>query len=287
MYVEVRGESSRSATLPTPAPGDEEQRDVQRFLAHYEEHGRFPLFTQVQIETRTDCNRSCTFCPQSVQTRPLAVMERATFDAVIRQLVDVDFGGRLALFMTNEPLLDERLPALIAHARKASPRFFIDVNSNGNPLDLRQLDRLIAAGLDNINIEDYLPDRATQPERLSPNLAAIADAYAGNPKVTIHRRATDEKLSNCGGSVPVETTRADAQHSFCNFPFRNLSIAPSGDVVLCGMDYHYQNVFGNVRTQHLADIWHSTAMTTYRLPLLKRDRTGFCANCDVTQYPTV
>ena len=76
----------------------------------------------------------------------------------------------------------------------------------------------------------------------------------------------------------------DAKNSFCNYPFRKISISPSGEVVLCCMDYRYETRLGNVNEQHLRDIWQSDQLNRYRLSLLKRDRQGFCAECDVTQY---
>ena len=102
--------------------------------------------------------------------------------------------------------------------------------------------------------------------------------------MTIQKRSTEEKLTNRAGNVPKDEPNR-AKNSFCNFPFRKISIAPSGDVVLCCMDYKYSNCLGNVHEQHLAEIWQSDAMNRFRLPLLKRERTGFCGGCDETQYP--
>ena len=42
---------------------------------YYAKFNEFPLFSQVLIETRTDCNKRCSFCPQSFYKRPVKSMK--------------------------------------------------------------------------------------------------------------------------------------------------------------------------------------------------------------------
>ena len=123
------------------------------------ENGVFPDLTQVLIETQTDCNRSCSFCPQSESIRPYKQIEWSVYTNIIDQLGKGGFSGRIALFMTNEPLLDKELINRIIYAKNVSPKFFIDINTNGNLLDLKLIDQLFDAGLDNLSIDDYRSDR--------------------------------------------------------------------------------------------------------------------------------
>lgn len=41
------------------------ETDVVKIKDYYEVHGHFPIFRQVLIETRTDCNNHCKFCPHA------------------------------------------------------------------------------------------------------------------------------------------------------------------------------------------------------------------------------
>ena len=39
----------------------ENKADVNYLKAYYLKHGKFPMFKQVLVETRTDCNNHCPF----------------------------------------------------------------------------------------------------------------------------------------------------------------------------------------------------------------------------------
>ena len=49
-------------------------------------------------------------------------MPRALFEKMIDDLVAVDFSRSVSFHFYNEPLMDERLPELVAHAVLASGR---------------------------------------------------------------------------------------------------------------------------------------------------------------------
>lgn len=284
MFLERLGKVFRSnVTSFFKKSADEQAKAIKYYKDYYKRHKKFPLFSQVLVETRTDCNMRCSFCPQSFKQREFKEMEWPTFAKIIKNLVDIGFSGRIAFFITNEPLLDERLVDMIGYARKASPRFFLDLNTNGNLLTLEITDQLFAAGLDNINIEDYRPDREEYPNQLSSNIEEISNTYRYNPKITYHYRSTKSILSNRAGNV-VKKTPNDNINSFCNYPFRKIAISPYGDVVLCCMDYMYEVKLGNVVDNKLENIWHSDEINKYRFMLLKKRRKFFCSRCDASDY---
>lgn len=99
--------------------------DIALIKEYYAEHGCFPMFRQVLIETRTDCNSHCKFCPHAFCQKPLGLMAWECYKRVIDQLVEINYNGRIALMLSNEPLLEERLEDMIVYARKRSPRFFL------------------------------------------------------------------------------------------------------------------------------------------------------------------
>lgn len=191
------------------------QCDITYLSDYFQRHGQFPLFQQVLIETRTDCNNHCPFCPQSFHKKDLGVMEWECYTAIINQLSAAGYNGRVALMLSNEPLLDDRLERMIAYAKAKSQRFFLDITSNGRHLTIDRLDRLFALGLDNININDYRGDRDAFPDKWSPWVQPIAQAYGNNPKVSLNARRLDEKLPNYAGIIPQ--TFDAGSFGFCNF----------------------------------------------------------------------
>lgn len=282
MYVEENGTAKRKSQSMTNTSS---LNDVEYLKNHFMEHERYPMFTQVLLETRTDCNRSCKFCPQAHLIRPLKIMEWEIFKRVIDELAEINFSGRIAFYMTNEPLLESRLLDMIKYARSKSARFFLDTTTNGINLSSNKLDELINAGLDNININDYRNDREKFPNKISQSLVSVVDDFKSNPKVTYNKRSTNEILSNYAGTIIGE--KRNLKSAFCNYPFRKLSISVEGNIILCCNDYTYKTNFGNVMEKPLKEIWFSQKMNAYRNNLLNGKRDGICESCDEFQNYSV
>lgn len=257
--------------------------DIAYLKQFYAKNKKFPLFSQVLIETRTDCNNRCRFCPQSFNNKDLGIMSWKCYTTIIDQLFSIKYNGRIALMLSNEPLLEERLIEMILYAKNKSQRFFLDITTNGILLTLEKLDALFQAGLDNIRINDYRSDRDLFPNKWTSNLSVIFDAYNNNPKVFMKNRRTDECLPNYAGNIPQ--TFDKELFGFCNFPFRKLTIAYTGDILLCCNDFMYKTYFGNVMNESLFDCWYKPAIDEIRLALLKNKRIGLCERCnDIQDY---
>ena len=108
--------------------------DIDFLKNFFETNGRFPLFQQVLIETRTDCNNHCPFCPHAFNKKPLGIMDWECYTTIINQLCEIDYNGRVALMLSNEPLLDDRLEEMIKYTKAKSQRLFLDITTNGRLL---------------------------------------------------------------------------------------------------------------------------------------------------------
>ena len=252
--------------------------DIDYLIAYYQKYGFFPMFKQVLIETRTDCNNHCPFCPHAFNNKPLGIMEWECYTTIIDQLCEIQYNGRVALMLSNEPLLETRLEKMIEYAKDKSQRFFIDITTNGRLLTVPMVDKLFKLGLDNININDYRGDRDIYPDRWSSYLEPVFMAYGNNPKVSFKRRRLDESLPNYAGNIPQEFEPDD--FGFCNYPFRKLTIAYNGDILLCCDDFMYDTCFGNVMKDSLIDSWNAKSYNDYRWALLENKRIGLCSACN-------
>lgn len=257
--------------------------DIKYLKDYQHKHGYFPLFSQVLIETRTDCNNHCNFCPHAFNHKPFGRMTWECYTHIIDQLAEIGYNGRIALMLSNEPLLEERMEEMIIYAKNKSPRFFLDITTNGMLLTLKKLDCFFKLGLDNVNINDYRDDRDSYPNRWSTFVQPIYDAYYNNPKVSFQKRRKDEALPNYGGNIPQNFEKSGL--GFCNYPFRKLTIAYNGDILLCCDDFMYATCFGNVMNDSLIDCWNSKKLNTIRFSLLDNKRIGLCSSCnDVQKY---
>lgn len=261
------------------------ETDVVKIKDYYKVHGHFPIFRQVLIETRTDCNNHCKFCPHAFNKKTLGIMSWECYKQIINQLSDINYNGRIALMLSNEPLLEERMEEMIVYARQKSPRFFLDMTTNGTLLTVDKLDKFFKLGLDNININDYRNDRDKYPEKWSKYIEPIYSAYWNNPKVSFQKRKTDETLPNYAGNIPQKFN--PKEFGFCNYPFRKLTIAFNGDILLCCDDFMYNTFYGNVQKDKLIDCWNNPELNKIRLSLLNNNRIGLCERCnDFQDYNT-
>src|SRR5215467_3839659 len=79
---------------------------------------RIPLFERLLIESQSNCNRSCWFCPRTYDRsgKYLSPTGDAVFNEMptekILDLLDqakaMGFRGRVAVYQYSEPLLDKR-----------------------------------------------------------------------------------------------------------------------------------------------------------------------------------
>lgn len=261
------------------------ETDVVKIKDYYKVHGHFPIFRQVLIETRTDCNNHCKFCPHAFNKKTLGIMSWECYKQIINQLSDINYNGRIALMLSNEPLLEDRMEDMIVYARQKSPRFFLDMTTNGTLLTVDRLDKFFKLGLDNININDYRSDRDKYPEKWSKYIEPIYSAYWNNPKVSFQKRKTDETLPNYAGNIPQKFN--PKEFGFCNYPFRKLTIAFNGDILLCCDDFMYNTFYGNVQKDKLIDCWNNPELNKIRLSLLNNNRIGLCERCnDFQDYNT-
>ena len=240
------------------------------------------LFRQVAIETRTDCNLRCEFCPQSSNPRPQQVMSQEMFKKIIDDLAAIDYSGRIMPFANNEPLLDDRLVGFVAYARKQCPLSELHLLTNGVGLSVDTVKELLAAGIDDLVINDYRKDRAKNPFRVSGNLAPIAELSQEmlQKKVRISFRSSVGILTNRAGSCKGHKTRLPLSQ-LCIRPFYQMIIQPNGEVVLCCQDYTYEENMGDARTTSVADIWFNERFSRIRAELYNGDRTGkICERCD-------
>lgn len=273
MYIERNNKAIRKETT--------NNKDIDYLKVYYENYNCFPLFSQVLIETRTDCNNRCAFCAQSFYNRPFELMEWDVYKRIIDSLQKIKFAGRIALFTSNEPLLESRLIQMIQYAKRKSQMFFLDITTNGKLLSMQIIKDLFSAGLDNININDYRSDREINPDKISENLKEIVEKFRSNPKVSYNARSSNEVLPNYGGIIPQDYNAHD--FGFCNFPFRKLVFSFNGDVILCCNDFKQETNLGNIFTDSILSIWNSNNFNAIRLSLLNEKRIGLCDKCNDKQ----
>lgn len=240
------------------------------------------FFKVVELETTTACNRTCSYCPNSVFDRGSIpnekLMEEATFRAIIDQLASLGFWGRLSPHFYGEPLLDKRLPELMAYARQRLPYTKLIIFTNGDLLGPATYDALIDAGVDGFLVTQH----GSKPP---PNIVRLRrhreEHHASTPRRSArldYRVFTPQtELSNRAGLVDHAALETKAD---CSIPSENVTIDYRGNVILCCNDYHSTIKFGNVLEQHLGEIWNDAKYRSIRRNLKRGNfELEICKKC--------
>jgi hypothetical protein len=238
------------------------------------------------------------------------------YHRIIDQLHALDFRGRISPYLMNESLLDKRLPDLIAYTRAHCPNSWIAINTNGDALSAKLLNRLFDAGLNCLDINAY--DNRAQYEAyvalatrvvaqrddmicstgyLDPNFNNEASLPC-TAKLVHCRDMSDWEgrfqakhatphMTNRSGNVPASRRLAAPLALGCPRPFQQMYINYLGQAVLCCNDWRFEVVMGDTATATLRDIWTNARYQMYRQHLQQKNRAlTLCATCDYLAEPT-
>ena len=267
----------------------------------------------IEVETTSYCNRTCSFCPNSSIDRrsEKVIMPEACWDNILRDLHDCDYDGSFFWCRYSEPLSERRIIERIAEVRRAAPQSHICIDSNGDYLDGAFLAELVAAGLDYLLVDLYMPDADTYDldaardyherflERIGasatiqttvPELSSRIDAIGIQVIVVVRNSASMQRgMSNRGGLVTH--ARRTQRVAPCYAPSRHLVIDWDGSVVACcqvrsDVAQHRDAVVAQVGVNGVGLIEAYAALAHWRDALRAfGPKTGPCATCTVAEYP--
>jgi radical SAM protein with 4Fe4S-binding SPASM domain len=262
------------------------QRTARRVFARKGYAQQVPLFRSVELETRTRCNSTCSFCAASILTdkRPDVLMPEPLYDKLIAELASLNYDGTIKFFVNNEPLLDKRTASFIRKAKAALPFLRTEVHTNGLKLNPNSGRELLEAGLDHLYINNYSQDHQVH-RGVQAFLDEVAPAFPA-VEIVLHMRLLDEQLLNRGGTAPNGRAITDPLPLPCILPFDEIVVTADGRVTICCQDLYFEAAVGNLQTHRIDEIWYGEGFQKLRAALLKSDRSHnkFCAACDFKGY---
>jgi len=248
-----------------------------------------PLPTEIEISESGTCNRSCSFCPRSA---PDFLDKKEFISDLLHkklciELKELNYKGTIRYSGFVEPLLDKNIYNLINMVRNNLPECNIEIVTNGDPLNLKRLNKLFKSGLNKILISAYDgKEDANKLEKLCIDANLRKHQY-----IIRHRYYSEEKdfgitLSNRSGLME------NAEHKIKSLkePLKNPCYIPSytffldyqGDVLMCPHDWGKKVVLGNLNKNKFLDIWFNKKSMHIRKRLNDSDRNFTpCNICDV------
>ena len=231
----------------------------------------------VEIEINSACNFSCSYCPNSVDSRKeKGDMEPELFYKIIRELKEINYNGKLAFDFYNEPTLAINFELFVSHAKSELPNVFIEVYSNGTKLNtLDKIEHIVSLGIDKVIVTKHEEAKNLPFEKLYNDLPLdLKNSFS-------FRNNEDLILSNRGGSLP-KIYDGKTLNAPCSIPSLIMTITVEGNVLPCFEDYKQTQEMGNVKTQTITEVWQSKKYKKFRSDLLNKNRSYYdiCKNCN-------
>lgn len=221
------------------------------------------LFSVVEIEINTNCNRRCLYCPnskQSLQNSPQYINKKL-FTKIINELRGIGFNGRLSYHFYNEPMLHPKLEEIVTHTSEHLPEARQVLYTNGDFLDDHKYRSLVECGIKHLVVTQH--DSKPFPQR----------PY----QTVLHPHQLT--LTNRGGNLFISHGKIGSP---CLLPHKWLVISYDGRVLLCYEDARRTQVMGDINIDSIQNIWFSRAFKNVRKELKEgnRDINGVCRYCD-------
>jgi len=219
------------------------------------------LFSAVEIEINHNCNRRCSYCPNSILKRKnTGEIDPGIFAKLLAELSLLNFSGRISYDFYNEPMLHSDFAGIVRQTRYALPRASLELYTNGTLLTLPRFNALLEAGISEFIVTQHEADIDHSFSRV---FAALDPGQRGRVKYRGYQELT---LTNRGGTLR-HLGAEGLPLAPCHIPRSIVTVTVSGNVLPCFEDFHENLVMGNLADQTLIEIWMSAAYVRFRSDL--------------------
>jgi MoaA/NifB/PqqE/SkfB family radical SAM enzyme len=201
----------------------------------------------ISLELNAHCNRTCYYCPQSVNRLKPKFISQEVFRKFLFRLREMDWTGMVGTHFYGEPLLDKGLEQHIKQLKDFCPKVAVCVFSNGDCLTEERFQSLVKAGVVRFQVTRHPPYSAEWDARM----AVLVQRH---PTYIRCEAIEQGGLYNRGGLVKVKK-QFDLSKG-CFMASCGLSIAINGDIMFCCCDYNREEVMGNIFRDRILDAWN-------------------------------
>lgn len=238
----------------------------------------YPLFEKISIECNSFCNRSCSFCTRTTETREKKQMPTELVHKVLLELANSQFKGLISFHFYNEVFTDKRIFSFYEKCKELGLRNYLF--TNGDFLSKEVVQRLSTYNIDEfvLSVYDWKDNTEFEAKKRLYLTEFSLDNY--DWKLTILKGG--ENFGNRAGYVQYKTENHQLPlHAACSKIETKIDIRYDGAVVMCCLDYYGIHKIGDIRYENIIDIWYSRAKQYQIEQLRKGHRKNFklCSGC--------
>ena len=233
--------------------------------------GKIPLFERLQIESQSNCNRSCWFCPRTYDRSRKYLGEHGAsvqhqmptwkILGLLDEAKALGFRSKVGFHHYSEPLLDKRNIMLAHAARDRGMKPYLHTNGDVLKRDaslcdaVKKIYGLLVVGLyDYKTNEDLEEDKRYWRDRLAgANLEFSPIGVSGARRT--HSLGIPKAL------VPTDSRMAIPDLTYlngpCHRPLIRMIIQYDGAMAHCCEDTYGAFKLGNVYDYSLEELWYS------------------------------
>jgi radical SAM protein with 4Fe4S-binding SPASM domain len=263
---------------------------------------KIPLFERLQIESQSNCNRSCWFCPRTYDRSGKyydAAGNTIVNEMPTKKIIDLldqaqamGFQERVAFYHYSEPLLDRRNIMLAREAQRRGMKPYLHTNGDvlkhddGLCRDVKSVYSLIVVGL-----YDYQTN-----EELAAAKAYWQDKLAGTTiefsPIGVAGARSAKSIGVPRALVPSDSRMAAPDLRYvnapCHRPLIRMLIQHDGEVCLCCEDTSGAFQLGNVYDRSIEELWFSERHVEIIETLIagRREDYDLCRNCPMPPTAT-
>lgn len=254
-----------------------------------------PLFERMQIESQSNCNRSCWFCPRTYDRtgKYLDPAGKPVFNEMptdkIFDLLDqaqiMGFRGRVAFYHYSEPLLDKRNIMLAREAKRRGMKPYLHTNGDVLQRDFELCEEVKKVyGLIVVGLYDYKTTQELEQAKLYWQ-ARLAGANLEFSPIGLSGANTTYSIGMPRALVPSEPRMAAPDltfaHAPCHRPLIRMLVQHDGEMCHCCEDTYGAFKLGNVYEHSLEELWYSERHIRAITDLIagQREKYSLCRNC--------
>jgi len=250
------------------------------------------------------------------------VMKHDLFERVLEQMKSLPSLRECVLYLGGEPLMNRHLVRMCRRVKAETSVLRTFITTNGMLLDEKNCAALATAQLDQIfvSVDGRSPEEndalrvRSRYRTIVENVARLRRHLEGTQTRIVISHAMIRRESDADEAPTPEFLTRDfpglyvwsdyatrwpgfdlartqiesatltrREHAnFCGFPFAEMAVRVTGDVVLCCHDLLGESVMGNIRETSLAQIWNGPAYRELRRQMLARNPEGVhpvCQRC--------